>query len=173
MAYIITVLITILLDQASKMAILANFKPGQSKAIIGNIFALTYVTNKGGAFGLFSGHPWFFVALAGLLVLAGIAFIPKIWKMPGMIKLSFGLLVGGTVGNLIDRLRFGSVVDFLDFKVWPTFNVADIAICVGVILLVIQLLTIKDHEENEEEEKEKEVPAVIQENGTLKEQGTV
>ncbi len=169
MAYIITVLITILLDQASKMAIMANFKPGQSKAVIGEFFALTYVTNKGGAFGLFSGHPWFFVTLAALLVVAGIAFIPKIWKMPGITKLSFGLLVGGTVGNLIDRLRFGSVVDFLDFKIWPTFNVADIAICAGVILLVIQLLTIKEHLETEE----KEEPAVIQENGTLKEQGTV
>lgn len=170
MAYIITVLITILLDQATKIAIMANFKHGESKAILGNFFALTYVTNKGGAFGLFSNHPWFFVTLAGLLVLAGIAFIPKIWKMPGMTKLSFGLLVGGTVGNLIDRVRFGSVVDFLDFKIWPTFNVADIAICVGVGLLVIQLLTIKDFEEKEEE---KEEPAALQENGTLKEQGTV
>lgn len=169
MAYIITVLITILLDQASKIAIMANFKPGQSKAIMGNFFALTYVTNKGGAFGLFSNHPWFFVLLAGLLVLAGIAFIPKIWKMSGMMKLSFGLLVGGTIGNLIDRLRFGSVVDFLDFRIWPTFNVADIAICAGVVLLVIQLLTLKDHEE----EKTEEEPVALQENGTLKEQGTV
>lgn len=172
MAYLITVLITILLDQVTKIAIIANLKPGESIPVMGNFFALTYVTNKGGAFGLFSGHPWFFVALAGLMVLAGIAFIPKIWKLPGILKFSLGLLVGGAIGNLIDRLRFGFVVDFLDFRIWPTFNVADIAICVGVGLLVIQLLSIKDMGENEEE-KESEEPAALQENGKLKEQGTV
>ena len=168
MAYILTVLITIVLDQLTKIAVMANFKMGESRAVLGKIMSLTYVTNKGGAFGLFSNYPYFFVILAFILVVAGIAFIPKIWKLPGLTKVAFGLLVGGTVGNLIDRLRFGSVVDFIDFKVWPTFNVADIAICVGVGLLVIQLITLKDLPEETEENNNS-----FKENGTLKEQGTV
>jgi len=151
MAYIIAALITILLDQATKIAVLANFRLYESKAVLGKVLYLTHITNKGGAFGLLSNFPAFFIFLAVIMVVCGIAFIPRIWKLSGILKISLGLLIGGTIGNLIDRIRFGYVVDFIDFKVWPAFNVADIAICVGVILIAIQLLTFRESKHTEDD----------------------
>ncbi|MCE1247993.1 MAG: signal peptidase II [Firmicutes bacterium] len=153
MIYILVALISVILDQVTKSAVLANFKVSQSKPVIDKILYLTYVTNKGGAFGMMSGHTFFFVFLAIILCLAGIVFIPKILKMPKSIQVALGLLLGGTIGNLIDRLRFkGAVIDFIDFRVWPTFNVADIAICVGVGMIVFLLFTTRDDKENKESE---------------------
>jgi lipoprotein signal peptidase len=80
--------------------------------------------------------------------------------MPKALQFALGLLLGGTVGNLIDRLRFkGAVIDFIDFKVWPTFNVADIAICIGVGIIVFLLLTTKEDKAAENEDKEALLPA--------------
>jgi len=155
MLYIISTIITIILDQLTKYAIMQNFRVYESRPILGNILYFTHITNKGGAFGLLSQFPGFFVVLAILLIIVGFAMLPRIFKLPAILQLSLGLLFGGTVGNLIDRLRFGSVIDFIDFKVWPTFNVADIAICVGVGLLVYQIL-IGDKKDRESEEPTEE-----------------
>ena len=103
-------------------------------------FRLTYVTNTGAAFGLFPDQaiPLTLTAAVGVIALLlhyrwGIS--DSLW-----LKSSLGLQLGGALGNLIDRLRFGHVIDFLDFRVWPVFNLADSAIVVGAIVLIYFLL---------------------------------
>ena len=140
----------IVLDQVTKYAINKSFRLGESIPIIQNFFSLTYVRNTGAAFGLLANaDPAFrvpFFVLVPIVALGAIAFIFK--KIPaGDVKLScaLSLVVGGAIGNLIDRVYFGFVIDFLDFH-WkyryhfPAFNVADSAICVGVGILMLDLL---------------------------------
>jgi signal peptidase II len=108
---------------------------GQSIPVIRRLFHITVVFNKGIAFGLFRDGPWVFIFLSiGIIGLVSIYLFHK--KRNDLIaNLSCALLMGGAAGNLIDRLRFGCVIDFLDFRVWPVFNVADSAITVGAALL--------------------------------------
>jgi len=127
-------------DQATKLLIRASLAPAQSVPILSPVLHLTYVQNTGAAFGLFRGYPGVFVVLA-LLVAAWIVrelgrTRPTGWE----VQASLGLILGGAVGNLIDRVRFGYVVDFIDLRVWPVFNVADASITIGVSLLLIQQL---------------------------------
>ncbi|MBI3087976.1 MAG: signal peptidase II [Candidatus Omnitrophica bacterium] len=128
---------TVGIDQAAKLIVRAAFVPAQSLPVIPPVFHLTYVQNTGAAFGLLQGHPEVFVILS--VVVAG-------WMIRELLRrrlrarltdLALALILGGAVGNLIDRVRFGYVVDFLDFRVWPVFNVADSCISVGVGLLLL------------------------------------
>lgn len=151
--YILSALIaflTIVLDQITKLVVLRRFQLGESIDVIGGFFNLTYVRNTGAAFGLLAdAHPTFripFFVVVPLIALGAIAYIFR--KLPDNdLKLSsaLALVIGGAVGNLIDRVRLGYVVDFLDFH-WkfsyhfPAFNVADMAICVGVGFLMLDLL---------------------------------
>ena len=105
------------------------------------IFHLTLVENTGVAFGLFRGQG-LAVTLATLAVLGGLgASALRSRPQPGRwMHLGLGLILGGAAGNLIDRARLGAVVDFLDFRVWPVFNVADSCITAGAVLVALQLL---------------------------------
>src|SRR5581483_1074251 len=117
--------------------------------VVEGFFSLTLVMNPGLAFGLLGGLPaaWRWVvallSMAALLVLARVA-VRVLADGGAMSRLAIGLIFGGALGNLVDRARFGAVVDFLDFYVgtwhWPAFNVADFAITVGVALLALRLL---------------------------------
>ncbi len=129
-----------LLDQISKTLISRNFSLNESAEIIKNIFYLTIVHNTGAAFGIFKNQTLFFIIVSILAVIAGAMYIKKSLNIPFTIKIALGLILGGTLGNLVDRLRFGYVIDFLDFKIWPVFNLADSAITVGAFLLIIGLL---------------------------------
>lgn len=131
------------LDQALKAWMLSVLELGQSQPVLAGFFHLTLVHNTGGAFGLFAHKTVYFV----LLSVATIAFL--IWyyrkyrqARPGIIW-PVGLVLGGAVGNLADRLRLGYVVDFLDFFAgewhWPAFNLADSAICVGLGILAFMI----------------------------------
>ncbi len=143
---IILVFAVILSDQLSKWLILGSFTHHESSVLIPGFFNLTLVMNTGAAFGLFAGELstgrlLFFagINLAALTVLF-IAF--RQLKNQGSIYIiAIGLISGGALGNLTDRLRFGAVIDFLDFYIgryhWPAFNVADSAICIGVGLFLI------------------------------------
>ncbi|KYH32566.1 lipoprotein signal peptidase [Moorella mulderi DSM 14980] len=128
------------IDQLSKYIIRANFQPNESLPVINSVFHLTYVNNPGAAFGLLAYKTPVFVSvtlLVAVIILVAYRFLP-----PGriLLRLALALMLGGALGNLIDRLRFGYVVDFLDFRIWPVFNLADIAIVSGVILLCWELL---------------------------------
>jgi signal peptidase II len=126
-------------DQITKYFVMANMYPGQSIPDEG-IVRLTYTTNTGGAFSLFANQN-FLLALAviiGITVLViYLRFIPL---ESTLLKAGLGLDLGGAVGNLIDRLRFGEVTDFIDFGFWPVFNVADSAVVIGTILIAYYLL---------------------------------
>ena len=142
--FFLTALLVVAADQLSKLWIRSNLATGESLPETG-LFRLTYVHNTGAAFGLFPDQSFLLtiVALIGIVVLLFFALFiyrrfPFLDSRLG--KLALGLVLGGTVGNLIDRLRFGYVTDFIDIGIWPAFNIADSAIVVGVILFAYSLL---------------------------------
>lgn len=129
--------LVVILDQLSKFLILASLSVNSSTAVIPGIFNLTLVFNPGISFGLFRDHDTVLFALitASLGVLFFLAL--RMQRAGALARWAMALILGGAVGNWIDRLRFGAVVDFLDFRVWPVFNLADSAITIGVCLYLI------------------------------------
>jgi len=139
--YLLVVTIFILiLDQGSKILVRAIMKEGQSISIINDIFHLTFVKNPGAAFGMLPGKTLFFITITLLTVVLISLFYRKVPKEKLALRLGLGLMLGGAVGNLIDRMRTGMVTDFIDLRVWPVFNLADTAIFVGVVILAIEFL---------------------------------
>ena len=124
MVFLVVALFVLILDQLTKYYVVSNFYLGESVPVIENIFHWTYILNPGAAFGMLEGSRWLFVIIAGG------------WKL----QYGAALFGGGAIGNLLDRMRTGLVVDFFDFRIWPIFNVADIAICVGVGLILWKIL---------------------------------
>jgi len=137
------VLLVLFLDQFSKFLSNSKLSLHQSVPVIKGIFYLSLVHNRGAAFGMFKNQTFVFIATA-LFAIVLIYFSLKKNKRISLYSLSLGLILAGAVGNLIDRLRFGYVIDFLDFRVWPVFNIADSAITVGAILLGWTMLFRKD-----------------------------
>jgi signal peptidase II len=141
--------VIVVFDQVTKLWALRELTLGGSVRVIDGLFSLTLVMNPGLAFGMLAGVPEGFrwavglLSVVALMVLAGVA--TRLLPRGGPIsRLAIGLIFGGAIGNLIDRLRFGAVVDFLDFYWrgwhWPAFNVADSAISIGVVLLALQMI---------------------------------
>lgn len=135
----------IILDRLTKILAYNGLEPGQSLRIIPGVFHITLVLNKGAAFGLFGGGGFFFIALSVFVLMLIIAYL---WRENRWndLKTSFilALLAGGAIGNMIDRVKFGWVIDFFDFRIWPVFNIADSAITIGAILLGWKFLMKKD-----------------------------
>lgn len=104
------------------------------------VFHLSYVQNPGAAFGLLKNQTGLFVTVTAVVVLAILFYAGRLEPHMALLGWAMTLVLGGAVGNLIDRLRFGYVVDFLDFRVFPVFNVADMAIVSGTGLLFLYLL---------------------------------
>ena len=113
---------------------------GESIPIIEEVFHLTYILNPGAAFGMFAHNRLFFIAIAVIVIGIIIWARREILASPWEVKAGCGLFLGGAIGNLIDRARQGLVIDFFDFRIWPVFNIADIAICIGVGLIIWNLL---------------------------------
>jgi len=139
-------LLIVVADQLGKLWIRSNLAVGESVFELG-FFRLTHVSNTGAAFGIFRGHtlPLTVVSCVGIALLLLYAFLfyrqfPQLDRWLAWTGL--GLILGGTIGNLIDRLRLGYVTDFVDFDFWPAFNVADSAIVIGVIIFVFSLLSV-------------------------------
>ena len=124
-------------DQLTKVAIRATLAPSQSRAIIPGVLHLTYVQNTGAAFGLFRGHPGIFVCFSIVIAIWLIVELLKSPRHAWPMTLSLMLILSGAVGNLLDRWRFGYVVDFIDVRVWPVFNLADSMITCGVAFLLL------------------------------------
>lgn len=126
----------LILDQFSKWCVLRLLETGDSIPIISNIFHLSLVHNTGIAFGLFQGHPGLWtaaitVSLVVLLYAGKFLFHQTLAK-----RLAYGFVLGGAAGNWVDRIRVQHVIDFLDFRIWPVFNLADSFITAGVVLLI-------------------------------------
>lgn len=130
------VILIIVIDQISKYFARIYLKPVKTIPVIDNFFHLTYVENRGAAFGILQNQLWFFIVIT---IMVGFALIYMMISMPEKnkhIKLILAMILGGAIGNFIDRIRLGYVVDFLDFKIWSyIFNVADSFIVIGAILL--------------------------------------
>ncbi len=136
-------------DQWTKHLIQQRLMLHQRIEVISGFFNLVHVRNPGGAFGIFSGGKGglgslLFVAVSLIAIGSILFFFVRLRKDEKALALSFSLVLGGAIGNLIDRFRYGEVVDFLDFSLcsfhWPAFNIADSAICVGIGLMAIELL---------------------------------
>lgn len=133
-------LAVVILDQFSKYIVVENMALGESIPIIEEVFHLTYILNPGAAFGMFAHNRLFFIAIAVIVIGIIIWARREILASPLKVKAGCGLFLGGAIGNLIDRARQGLVIDFFDFRIWPVFNIADIAICIGVGLIIWNLL---------------------------------
>ena len=124
------------IDQAVKALVLRTLPPDASVPLIPGVLSLTYVRNTGIAFGLLSGVPLAVTVLAALTVVFLIVYNEGHWLRDPLSRAAAGLLLGGAAGNLSDRFRLGYVVDYLDLRVWPVFNLADTAVvCGGALLL--------------------------------------
>lgn len=127
------------LDQLTKFLIRANMSLGQSIPEEG-FFRITYITNAGGTWGILDNTVFLAVATAVVITATVVLYLryPLARRMP--VKLALGLLLGGAIGNMIDRLSHGHVTDFVDVGAWPVFNVADCAIVVGVVLIALYIV---------------------------------
>lgn len=154
MHFVILIILVVVLDQLSKLWIAGNFLLHESLPVIPGFFSLTYLTNTGAAFGILAGHPtwWrqaFFVGVA-LAALVAICFMYRRLRNDSVwYEVALAFIAGGAIGNLIDRIRLGSVIDFLDVYVgmhhWPAFNVADSAITVGVAIFLVMNIFFADN----------------------------
>lgn len=124
---------------------------GESIPVISDVFHWTYIINAGAAFGMLENSRIFFVSTAFLVVVAAIYLRKHILAENLYIRLGSGLFIGGTIGNMWDRIVSGGVTDFFDFRIWPVFNVADIAICVGAALVVLGVALSDNAGDNAEE----------------------
>ena len=157
MRFVMLIVLVIVLDQLSKLWIVGNFSLYESLPLIPGLFSLTYLTNTGAAFGILAGQPalWrqiFFVGV-GLVALVVICFMYRRLRNDSTwYEVALAFIAGGAIGNLIDRLRLGSVVDFLDVYVgthhWPAFNVADSAITVGVAIFLVMNIFFEGKQED-------------------------
>lgn len=135
------------LDRWTKAMVLGHFVPGESRLVVPHLLWWTYVQNVHGAFGLFGSSPVLLIVLA-ILVLGIFAYAFKDQVRRSLIvRIAFGMIVGGAIGNIVDRFQHRWVVDFVDFKtIWPNvFNVADAAITIGVALLILASLRREAH----------------------------
>ena len=141
-------------DQLLKMLIVNNFALGETRPLIPHILNLTYIRNEGVAFGMFSGMSWLFIVLT--VVLLGLIIFYMFKKRPEskFFYFTVALIIGGGVGNLIDRIAYGYVIDYLSLTFFqPVCNFADYCITVGVVLLAIYLLFFADKEKKEKVKK--------------------
>jgi len=130
-------IVIVLIDQLTKFLIKTNFQLKQSSPIIKNFFHLTYIHNFGAGFGILQGQRLILLFIS--LVVVGVIFfnLDKIKEKETLLQVLVGFVLGGAVGNLIDRFTYGFVIDFLDFQIWPIFNVADSFVTIGIIGLII------------------------------------
>lgn len=142
MIWILIMLGSVVLDQLSKWLIVRYLDPTEPFVIWEGVFRFSYVENEGAAFGMLSEQRWIFMILSVVAILALLAYL---WKWPPESKwacVAIAMIAGGGIGNMIDRVRLGYVVDFIDFypvpEVWPwVFNVADACVCVGGAILFV------------------------------------
>ena len=135
---------TLLLDQVSKLAVLLFMQTGESISLLSDVVRLTFVRNSGAAFGLLSGNRIPFLFTTFLAIVALLFLVVRSRRTRADLSFYLVLVLAGAIGNMIDRLRFGEVIDFIDIGGknvrWPVFNVADSAVTVGVLLFLYRSL---------------------------------
>jgi signal peptidase II len=133
-------LLVLAADQATKLWAQHTLRPGHQVTVIGGWLWFRLVTNSGATLGLLRGHNLLFLAVSGLLLGAVVIILLRGGASSLLTAAALGAVAGGTSSNLLDRIRLGSVVDFIEVHLWPTtFNLADVAIRIGVVLFVLAL----------------------------------
>ena len=154
MFYYLVALLIFAVDQATKWLIVKKMELGQSISVIDQVFYITSHRNRGAAFGILQDQRYFFIIITIIVVGAVIYYLQK-HAHDTLLKTALALVLGGAVGNFIDRLLHGEVVDFLDVKIgsydFPIFNVADSALVIGVGLIFIQSFMESKKKETENE----------------------
>lgn len=145
---IILSIIFIIIDQLSKIIVVNNLTNNKSIEVIKSFFYLTYTNNKGAAFSILTGRRILLILVA-LIVIGVLIYYVRKNKIEGKVnKIALSLVIGGSIGNLIDRILRGAVIDFIDIKIFgynfPIFNLADTFIVIGVFLLIIEMFR-KEH----------------------------
>jgi len=153
--YLFVILVVISGDQLTKILVVKNFALFDSVEIIPGFFNLTFLTNRGAAFSILADidSPWrhyFFLIVGGCALLILSIWLFQTRNESQLQSYGIALICGGTCGNLIDRIRIGEVVDFLDFYYrsyhWPAFNIADMAICSGVVIVIFSIFFVSEKE---------------------------
>ena len=149
-------LIIVLLDQVTKFGVSNSMNQGESIAVWGNILRVTYIKNPGMAFGIQIGNKLFFTIFALIASIVILIYLFRLKPEHFLPRLALASILGGAIGNLIDRFVSGKVIDFIDIRVirWPIFNVADIAVTIGMILLIAYVIFDNKNIESEEEQHE-------------------
>lgn len=145
---ILVAALVVLADTLTKYAVKTSMTVGMSHGGVPGLFRITYVLNKGAAWGIFADRRWIFLVFSCVAIVLVTAALVRLRKAPVLLRLSLSLILGGGIGNMIDRvfngtkLFDGAVVDFIDlaFMDFPVFNVADCAVTVGTVLLIVYLL---------------------------------
>ncbi len=131
----LTAALVVIVDRLAKYLVFSNLLQDQSIEVIPKLFHITLVLNTGAAFGIFKNFTAFF-AVSSFFVITLIGVYAWRCKIKDLfLSLSLGLILGGAIANLIDRLIFGYVIDFLDFRIWPVFNIADSCVTMGSVIL--------------------------------------
>ena len=137
-------IVSLFIDQLVKIIVINNMNLFDSINIITNFFKITYVRNTGAAWSILSGNTWFLIVISLIALVVIYLYFIKDKKLNKLESISYGLLIGGILGNLIDRIIYGYVIDYLDFKIinydFPIFNIADICIVISIILIGISLI---------------------------------
>ena len=144
MIYYVIALFVIAIDQISKWLIVKNMELGTSISIIDNVLYITSHRNRGAAWGILENKMWFFYIITVVFVAFIVFYMKKYAKTDKLLGISLGLILGGAIGNFIDRVFRQEVVDFIHVYIfsynYPVFNIADSALCIGVVLIIIQTL---------------------------------
>lgn len=145
-AFLMVSLFMVLLDFVTKYIVTVSMDLHQTIPLLNNIFHLTYVRNTGAAFSMLSGQRLFLILLPILIIVAIVVYIIKYKPKNKFLLLALSMIASGGIGNLIDRIRFGYVIDFFDFRLinFPVFNVADIFVTVGAAIFIILLIFSKE-----------------------------
>jgi len=143
------IFIIALLDQAAKLFAAGLLQSVDTIPLISNVFHLTYVENTGGGFGVFAEHTWMLTALTLVVIVVAVGYV--VFKKPqnAILLTAITFIIGGAVGNVIDRIRLGYVIDFFDFTLinFPVFNVADCFITIGTVILSVYIIFLSGKKE--------------------------
>jgi len=137
------IIISVAVDQILKLLVINTLDIGQTVPLIDSVFHFTYIQNFGAAFSILQNKQSFLIIFtAAVMVILALYMIKNIWKNPVIMTVSLALIIGGGIGNVIDRGRLGYVVDFLDFRAinYPVFNFADCCVVIGAILLIVSVV---------------------------------
>ncbi|MDW7680233.1 MAG: signal peptidase II [bacterium] len=140
-------LFIVLIDQLTKIAVLKNMHYLESVQILGDFLRLTFIKNPGIAFGIEVGNKLFFTIFAAIASLLILIYLFRIKPEDFWSRFALASILGGAIGNLIDRILYQEVIDFIDIRIihWPVFNVADIAVTVGMVILIASVIFNKQH----------------------------